>query len=58
MANMIALQISPKIESLLDWVDRPQNYKGLYDIWTQQLTPYNLFLVSSSTAEPNEPLNM
>ena len=28
------------------------------DIWTQQLTPYNLFLVFSSTAEPNEPLNM
>ena len=28
------------------------------DIWTQQLTPYNLFLVFSSTAELNEPLNM
>ena len=31
---MAALQISPKIESLIcmDWVDRPQNYKGLYGI--------------------------
>ena len=28
------------------------------DRWTQQLTPYSLFLVFSSTAEPNEPLNM
>ena len=31
---MVAFQISPKIESLygscMDWVDRPQNYKGLY----------------------------
>ena len=31
---MVALQISLKIESLyaVDWVDRPQNYKGLYGI--------------------------
>ena len=40
---MLALQISPKIESLYriidwvrspsrDWVDKPQNYKGLYGI--------------------------
>ena len=31
---MVALQISPKIESLygLAWVDRPKNYKGLHGI--------------------------
>ena len=28
---MVALQVSPKIESL-DWVDKPQNYKDLYGI--------------------------
>ena len=28
---MIALQISPKIESLY-WVDKPQNHKDLYGI--------------------------
>ena len=27
---MVAHQMSPKIESLYGWVDRPQNYKGLY----------------------------
>ena len=30
--KMIALQISPKIESLMDWVDSSQNLKGLYGI--------------------------
>ena len=30
---MIALQISPKIESCMDWVDRPQILKGLYGIF-------------------------
>ena len=29
---MVALQISPKIESLYGWVDRPKNCKGLYGI--------------------------
>ena len=29
---MVALQISPKIESLYGWVDRPKNYNGLYGI--------------------------
>ena len=29
---MLALQISPKIESCMDWVDKPQNYKDLYGI--------------------------
>ena len=30
---MVALQISPKTESLYGyWVDRPENYKGLYGI--------------------------
>ena len=30
---MVALQISPKIVRVcMDWVDRPQNYKGLYGI--------------------------
>ena len=29
---MLALQISPKIERLYGWVDRPRNYKGLYGI--------------------------
>ena len=29
---MVALQISPKIESLYGLVDRPKNYKGLYGI--------------------------
>ena len=29
---MVALQVSPKIESFMDWVDRPRNYKGLYGI--------------------------
>ena len=29
---MVALQISPKMESLYAWVDRPQHYKGLYGI--------------------------
>ena len=26
---MVAIKISPKIESCMDWVDKPQNYKGL-----------------------------
>ena len=29
---MVALQMSPKIESCMDWVDKPQNYKDLYEI--------------------------
>ena len=29
---MIALQISPKIESCMDWVDRLQNLECLYGI--------------------------
>ena len=29
---MVAHQMSPKIESLYGWVDRPKNYKGLYGI--------------------------
>ena len=31
--KMVALQISPKVESLyMDWVDKPKNYKDLYRI--------------------------
>ena len=30
--KIVALQISPKIESFMDWVDRAKNYKGLYGI--------------------------
>ena len=29
---MVALQISSKIENCMNWVDKPQNYKGLYGI--------------------------
>ena len=46
---MVALQISPKIESCMDWVDWPKNYKGLYGILQQKTLKLGRVAFHSST---------